>query len=380
MRKRSCGPLLLGLLLVPAAVPAQAPGGCPACALGAQAIERFGLRPMDRPSREWPGWAPPRRIVAGLGGEALAGVLRSAAPGADVVVVPIEEVADVIGDADVYIGWCTPEIIAAAPRLRWIQIPSAGAETCADVPAVAERGILVTNMQRVYGPQIAEHTLGLMLSLSRKLYMFRDHQRSGQWEGVGAVDDYVNRVGLIELDGRTLLISGLGGIGTEVARLAHAFGMRVVATRNSSRDGPDFVDYVGLSNELLVLAGRADIVVSAVPLTDETRGMYNAAFFRAMKPGAWFINVGRGESVVTDDLVDALRAGGIGGAALDVTDPEPLPPGHPLWTMENVIMTPHVAAASDALMLRASSIIAENLRRYVAGEPLVSKVDLARGY
>jgi phosphoglycerate dehydrogenase-like enzyme len=175
-------------------------------------------------------------------------------------------------------------------------------------------------------------------------------------------------------------VIGLGGIGTEVARRAHALGMRVRATRNSGRDGPEFVEYVGLANEAVTLAGWADVVVNSTPLTADTRGMFNTAFFAAMKPTAYFINVGRGESVITSDLVSALQARRIAGAALDVTDPEPLPLDHPLWAMPNVIITPHVAVASDLLLPRVFTLAAENLARYVRGDRLVSVVDVRRGY
>jgi len=183
-----------------------------------------------------------------------------------------------------------------------------------------------------------------------------------------------------ELDGKTMLVVGLGGIGTEVAHRAHALGMRVVATRRSSRSGPEFVDYVGLADELVALLAEADVVVNATPLTAETEGMFDAAFFAGMKPTAYFINVGRGRSVVTDDLVAALEAGKLAGAGLDVTDPEPLPPSHPLWRLPNVIITPHVAASSIEARERQRIVIRENLRRYAAGEPMLSVVSVTRGY
>src|SRR5690606_35999863 len=148
------------------------------------------------------------------------------------------------------------------------------------------------------------------------------------------------------------------GIGTEVAKRAHGLGMRVLATRNSRREGPDYVEYVGLADEYRTLAERADVVVNATPLTPETRGMFDARFFAAMRDDALFINVGRGESVVTADLTAALQAGTIGGAGLDVTDPEPLPPGHPLWSMQSVIITPHIATSSDFRSARTMTLVA----------------------
>ena len=183
-----------------------------------------------------------------------------------------------------------------------------------------------------------------------------------------------------EVQGRTLLVVGLGGIGTQIARRANALGMRVIATRNSSREGPDFVAYVGLSHELAELAAQADVVVNATPLTPATTGLFDRKLFANMKPGAYFINVGRGKSVVTGDLIEVLNTGHLGGAALDVQDPEPLPAAHPLWTAKNVIITPHISAGSDEQMGRFWLVVRENHRRYVNGERMLNVVDIKRGY
>ena len=183
-----------------------------------------------------------------------------------------------------------------------------------------------------------------------------------------------------EVQGRTMLVVGLGGIGTEIARRANGLGMRVIATRNTSRKGPDFVEYVGLAHELPKLVGQADVVVNATPLTPATTGLFDRTFFGTMKQGAYFINVGRGKSVVTGDLIDALNSGRVGGAALDVQDPEPLPPDHPLWTAKNVIITPHISAGSDEQMQRFWLVVRENLRRYTNGERMLNVVDVKRGY
>jgi phosphoglycerate dehydrogenase-like enzyme len=156
--------------------------------------------------------------------------------------------------------------------------------------------------------------------------------------------------------------------------------MRVIATRASGRAGPDYVSYVGLPDELLKLAAEADFVVNTAPLTAATTGMFDAKFFAAVKPGAFFVNVGRGRSVVQTDLIAALRSGRLGGAGLDVTDPEPLPADSPLWQLPNVIITPHVSASSDLGAEARFAIAIENLRRYVAGERMLSVVDVAQGY
>jgi phosphoglycerate dehydrogenase-like enzyme len=240
---------------------------------------------------------------------------------------------------------------------------------------VRERGLLLTNMQRVAGPVMAEHVMALMLAFSRSLQFYIPEQRAGRW-----TPDVPPPARSMTLQGKTVLVAGLGGIGTEVARRAHAFGMKVTATRASGREGPPFVSYVGLPDELLALAREADFVVNTLPLTEQTRGLFDAKLFAAMKSGAIFVNVGRGGSVVQDDLVAALRSGRLAGAGLDVTDPEPLPAGHPLFSLPNVIITPHVAADTDLGNAARWAIVRENLRRYAAGEAMLSEVALEKGY
>ena len=369
----------LAFLVVPAAAQEEVER-CLICEAGAELINRFELREAPSPVRERPGWMPPVRIVT-IGGEGLAGFLRTIAPNAEVIGVRggrnFPAIAEVIAGADVLVGLCSPEIIEKGVDLKWIQLSNAGAETCTSIPEVAERGILVTNLQRILGPQIADHAIAMMLALARGLPRYGAEQAAGGWsDGLRAIDE----VGFWEVEGKTMLVVGLGGIGTEVAKRASGLGMRVQATRNSRREGPEFVEYVGLAHEVVELAAKADVVVNATPLTPDTRGMFDAAFFGAMKETAYFINVGRGESAVTADLVTALESGAIAGAGLDVTDPEPLPSGHPLWSMPNVILTPHIAGGSDLVRGRVVALIAENLRRYVAGERMLSVVDLKRGY
>jgi phosphoglycerate dehydrogenase-like enzyme len=155
--------------------------------------------------------------------------------------------------------------------------------------------------------------------------------------------------------------------------------MRVTATRRSSREGPEFVAYVGLSDELPALARGADFIVNALPLTDETEGLFDADFFAELRTGTYFINVGRGGSVITDDLYAALAAGRLAGVGLDVTDPEPLPPAHPLWRHPDAIITPHVASYG-ANWSRKQTLLLENVRRFMAGEALYNVVDPELGY
>ena len=352
----------------------DAGAGCATCDLDGL-VDELGLLEAPTPVREWAGWRKPTKVVV-RGGEGFADWLQEVAPGVEIVSAP--DYGDAMGSlagADAVLGYCSAEILGAGDQLRWVQLYSAGAERCVSLPGVRDREILVTNAQRIYGPEIAEHVLAMMLAFSRGLYRYIPEQLEGRWSRGAVPEDR-----MWELDGRTILVVGLGGIGTEVARRAHALGMRVLATRRSSREGPDFVDYVGLADELEELAAEADVVVNATPLTEETTGIFDADFFARMKPTAYFINIGRGRSVVTEDLVAALQAGELAGAGLDVTDPEPLPAGHPLWKLPNVIITPHVAGSSAEAERRQGLVVRENLRRYVAGEPMLSVVDVERGY
>ena len=340
-------------------------------------IADLGLRESATASRDLPGWRPPQKIVVFAFEPGRAEWLAEVVPGVELIAAPDRAaiLAD-IADADVFIGFCMPEAIEAGEKLHWLQSMSAGVERCVNDKTMAERQIVLTNAQRLYGPAIAEHTIAMLMALNRGLEFYVGAQPEGRW----ASDGRRLENAYWELTDRTMLVVGLGGIGTEIARRAKALGMRVVATRNSSREGPDFVDYVGLADELNELAPQADVVVNATPLTPATTGLFDTEFFALMKPNAYFINIGRGRSVVTDDLLAALQDGVIAGAALDVTEPEPLPPDHPLWQTPRVIITPHVSGSSDLSSERRWQLVRENLRRYVAGEPLLSVVDYERNY
>ncbi len=346
-----------------------------------QLISRYGLRETAQPLRDNPRWSP-RRVVVLMPARFRQAVpdidarLRRAAGEVELVFTDGERLAEQLEDADALLGLCTPETLrAAGDRFLWLHNYSAGVDRCGGLPESLIQDRLVSNSQRLMGPTIAEHSIAMLLSISRRLPALQQAQQAARWDR-----DIRQTIDFGELEGRTLLVAGLGGIGTEVARRAHGLGMRVIATRNSRREGPDFVEYVGLADELHRLAGEADVVVNALPLTGETRGLFDRAFFEAVKPGAIFISIGRGESTVTSDLVAALNSGRLYGAGLDVTDPEPLPAESPLWTMDNVIITPHLAAAGMDSLRRIVLVAAENLRRYTAGERLLNPVDLRRGY
>lgn len=331
-----------------------------------------GVREGAVSSRELPGWQPnPVIVMRGDVGDGYAQEF----PGTEFVMVSTrDELLAAAPRASVIIGFCDGDAIAAATRLVWVQIYSAGVERCLVVDELANGKVLLTNMQKMASPTIGEHAVAMALSLARGLVQYGRAMPDGEWRR-----DLASGPGMFSVSGKTLLVVGLGGIGSAAAKRAKALGMRVIATRNSSREGPAWVDYVGLSDELETLLGEADIVINALPLTDSTRGLFDRRHFDLMKRGAHFINVGRGGTVITDDLVAALDSGQLAGAGLDVTDPEPLPAAHPLWQMPNVIITPHVSGFGSDTRLYAT-LLRENLRRYLAGERLLNVVDPERGY
>jgi phosphoglycerate dehydrogenase-like enzyme len=371
---------MLGVLLALAAVAACAvPAGRAESVAGeTQAmIEALGLRESATPVRAMPGWREPRKVVVFLDDPERLPTLQAAAPGVDIVVVDsAEQAAQAVVDAQALLGSCDESIVSRGPQLHWIQVYSAGVDRCVGNPSLRTGGKVLTNGQKIGSPALAEHAIAMMMALVRALDVYHANQLDGSWQR----DVGMDRAEFLELEGRTVLVVGLGGIGMQTARRAHGLGMRVLATRGSRREGPAYVDYVGLAGETLELARQADVVINTAPLTEETRGMFDAAFFKAMKPTAYFVSVGRGASTVTDDLIAALNAGEIAGAGLDVTDPEPLPAGHPLWTTPRVLISPHTAGRSDKSSERLFLLVAENLRRYVAGDPLLSVVDIERGY
>ncbi len=348
----------------------------------ADLIKQLSLRQDKHPIRQATYWQKPKRIVITLLDQQKKSKpdaidwLREVAGNAEIIVADSRKVSPALLEgADVLLGYCNHHNLKHGKQLRYILNYSAGVDKCISSPLAKQREILVTNMQRVYGPGIAEHVIAMMYMLTRKLYVYYDRQRLRQWDRKA-----VQRSSMWEVQDRTMLVVGLGGIGTEVAKRAHALGMKVIAIRNSSRSGPNYVDKVGLPTDLHQFAAKADIVVNTTPLTPKTKGLFDQQFFRTMQQGAYFINVGRGKSVVTSDLIAALNSEHLGGAALDVQDPEPLPENHPLWTAKNVVITPHISAGSSRRMSRYWLVVRENLRRYVKGERMLNVVNLKRGY
>ena len=327
-----------------------------------------GVREGAAEMREVPGWSAPLKVVM------VASRANVPAPESlEIIHVDsADEALEHLDGAHALVGWCRNDLLEAGDDLIWVQIFSAGAERCVGGHGIADGSIVLTNGQKMSSPAIGEHAIAMSMALARQLPMLARRMETGEW--ARNVSDEMQT-----LDGKTMLIIGLGGIGTEAARRAAALGMRVIATRNSSREGPDFVDYVGLSDELLDLAGQADFVINALPLTSSTRGLIDARFFAALKPGAVFVNVGRGGTVVTADLLAALESNQVASAGLDVTDPEPLPSVHPLWQRDDVIISPHVSWAGSSRE-RSDVLLEENLKRFANGDRLLNVVDAARGY
>jgi phosphoglycerate dehydrogenase-like enzyme len=349
---------------------------CPVSAQSniAELIEQTGIEAGDVAMRDMPGWREPQKIVMSSSNFSRQ-ELEELLPGIEVVVARSEtELLANVKDADAIITSCYKHVIEAAANAIWVQVGSAGVDRCVGAERISNGSAVLTNMQKMSAPVIGEHVVALSLSLARKIPRYAKEMSSGQWHRRSDIAD-----AMMSVTGKTMLVIGLGGIGTEAARRAAALGMRVIGTRRSSREGPNFVDYVGLSDELFDLAAEADFIVNALPLTEETTGLLNEEFFNAAKRGAILVNVGRGPTVVTDDLVAALKSGQIAAAGLDVTDPEPLPKDHPLWQMDNVIITPHVSAR-DSNRVRRSILLKENLRRFVAGDALLNVVDPELGY
>ncbi len=275
-----------------------------------------------------------------------------------------------------------PDIVARAPRLRWVQLTSAGVDRLLEEarlkPGLLGSDVTVTTASGIHAVPIGEYVIGVMLAFAKGLHRSMRSQGERTWRPYWAE----------ELYGKTVGVVGLGAIGSYVARLAKALGMRVVAVRRSAERGVkgqgsgvrEDVDELLPPSELPYLLAESDYMVTAVPLTAETRGMIGEKELRAMKPTAVVINIARGAIIDEGALVRALKEGWIAGAGLDVFEREPLPPESELWGLENVIVTPHISGGTPRYMELAVELFCDNLRRYLAGEPLRNVVDVGRGY
>lgn len=300
--------------------------------------------------------------------------LISQVPGVDAVRCTEPEIAQHAGDIDVFFGKPSADILKVAPNLKWIQASSAGVEFVANIPELAASDVMLTNTRGAHGPSIGEHTMALLLALTRHIHESIDQQRRHVWDRAR-----IYRTAR-EVGGMTMGIIGFGALGRGIAQRAMAMDMKILAVDAQALDGMPFVEEVWPVSQLDDLLSQSDVVVVAAPLTAGTRHLIGADQLAKMKPDAYLIVVSRGGIVDEVALSDALREGRLAGAALDVTETEPLPEDHPLWDVPNLILTPHTAGASARKERRVVEIFCENLERFQKGEPLQNMVDKTRGY
>jgi phosphoglycerate dehydrogenase-like enzyme len=286
--------------------------------------------------------------------------IQGAARPAEVVAAADEaEALRLIGDCEAFVGYITPALLSAAGRLKWIQAPLAGLESYM-FPALIDSDVVLSNMKGIYSDVIADHVFGLILGLAHGFNHYALKQAERVWD--------TEEREFVHLAGQTLGILGLGGIGSEVARRGDVVGMRVIAVDILRKDRPAEVSELWGLDRFDDLLAESDFLVIAAPQTPTSDHLFDASVFDRMKSTAFLINIGRGKIVSIQALTEALLAGKIGGAGLDVYEYEPLPSDSPLWTMPNVILTPHVAARSPKIEGRRLAVLCDNVRRYVNGE------------
>ena len=268
------------------------------------------------------------------------------------------------------------EQFALCRKLKWIHSPAAGVNAVL-TPRLVESDVVMTNGRTVHAVPVAEHAIALVMALARNLWECFHYQAERTW---GLTEIWQGGHLPTEVNGKTLGMVGLGAIGREIAARGKALGMRVVAAKRDPSQGGDLADRLYFPQQLPAMLEEADYVVLAAPDTPETRRLIGEEELRHMKPTASLINISRGSLVDTEALRLAVLSGTIAGAALDVTDPEPLPHEHPLWGTPHVLITHHVGSATERFWPRQTDLLKENLHRYLAGEPLLNLVDKRRGY
>ena len=320
-------------------------------------------------------------------------LLLAAAPGAEVAdrqCGSVEEMTAMVrAGCEVLMTFRVPENVGRlSPRLRWIHLLTAGADQVMKEPS-EYRSLLVTTSSGIHSAAIAQYTLGSILTYVHRFHLTARAQSNRTWLRRQPFMDNVR-----ELRGATIGIVGYGSLGREIARLAQAFGMRVLALKRVPQQHTDTGwslagtgDPQGLlpeqffgPEERAEMLARSDFVVVTLPQTPHTRHFIGAREFTAIKAGAYLVNVGRGDVIDQEAMITALREGRLGGVGLDVFEREPLEPESPLWEFEHAILTPHIAGSFRGYVERACELLAENLRRFVAGEPLLNQVNIALGY
>ena len=303
--------------------------------------------------------------------------LSQTAPNVRIVAARGADVAKEIADADAMVGvTLTPDLFKQAKRLKWLHISSAGVEAHGNqvglFPELIDSNVVVTNAKNVYGPQIADHAFAFLLALTRRLNVTIPRQSLEEWPS--------GRTGMFELNGKTAVIIGVGGIGSQIAQRANGFGMKVIGVDIRDIPTSNYVQRVVPPDMLDSVLPEADVVFVAVPHTKKSEGMMGPRQFELMKKGSYFIAMSRGKIYDHPALVKALDSQQLAGAGLDATDPEPLPKGHPLWKFPNVVLTPHTSGGSDNLQARLDYIVKENIQRFGKGLPLLNVVDKKEGF
>ena len=291
------------------------------------------------------------------------------APDLEIAIAPRDDLAaavEAVRDADYLLAWrIPPELLAAASRLRWIMSFGAGVDHLVGAPIPPD--VAITRVVDVFGPAMAEYVVGYAYAAMLDVRRILEQQRRAEWAPF--------RQGTLQ--GKTAVVIGLGSIGREICRLLGANGVRVLGVSRGGRPLPEAAETFKVADLERVLS-EANLLVLVAPLTPETQGMIAARQLALLPAGAWLINVARGPLVLETDLLAALRDGHLGGAILDVFDREPLPPDHPFWRLDNVIVTPHVAGPDEFEVI--SEQFVDNYHRLRAGQPLLRTVDRERGY
>jgi D-2-hydroxyacid dehydrogenase (NADP+) len=319
--------------------------------------------------------AQQKKIVVSNFGPELIQELQGVTDKARIVPVNRSNVMTEIGDADAYVGAITPAEVRAGKNLKWVQSMSAGVERMLFQSGgndLRDSNIILTNNKIVQGPEIADHALAMLLMLSRDLYLMYANKQEALWSSESFHG--------IELNGKTAVVVGVGGIGTQIAVRANAFGMTVIGVDPEDKPFMPFLKEVVKPDQFDRVLPMADVVFISAPDTPKSHKMMGGRQFELMKKNSYFIAVSRGGLYDMDGLVKGLDERKLAGAGVDVTDPEPLPKGHALWKFKNAIITPHVAGRSDNSETRMLGTIKENIRRFVAGEPLINVVDKQKGY
>ena len=309
-------------------------------------------------------------VVTGMNADAIR-EFQSVSPDIKVEAADSARLPEQVSDADAIFGTINPQLFQAAKKLRWVQVYSAGVETYR-FPEFINSNVTLTNCKVIQGPEIADHAMSLLLALTRDLYQVIPRRTEERWRR--------NEYHPLELRGKTAVVIGVGGIGTQIAQRASAFGMRVIGVDPKEMPFNGYVSKYVFPDQLDSVIPEADVVFISAPLTPKSKGMMGSRQFELMKKGSYFIAVSRGGLYDTNALVKALDEKRLAGAGMDVTNPEPLPPGHPLWKFENVIITPHIAGQSDGIDARRIALIKDNISRFVNGGTLVNIVDKQKGY